>query len=524
MLAMTHPRSRVLLFAALCLFAVMPASAQMFQARVEQGTLLGTAEGSIAKYLAVPFAAPPLGPNRWKPPLPPQRWTGERKAAQFPASCQQQLMPNGYRPWTPEYVVSGAVSEDCLYLNIWTPAKSAREQLPVLVWIHGGAFTQGSGSMPLYDGSALARKGIVVVNINYRLGVYGFLAHPELTSESPQHASGNYGLLDQIAALRWVQANIAAFGGDPKRVTISGQSAGASSVHHLIASPLAKDLFARAIAQSGSGMGIDVPDRKAAEATGLSFAQAAGGLTLAQLRKLSAAEIDRFAKLHFAPIVDGWLLPDAATVDANTNDTPVLTGMTRNEDSGMNRNYGNVTLAGWREEIAVYSSLQKDFSSLYPATNDAEALAASHLLSQDRGLASMYLWAKRRLQTSRQPIYAYLWTHIEPGPESARYLAFHSSEMPYVFHTLDVAKDRVFTDKDRALADQLNTYWANWIKTGNPNGDGLPRWPPFKLEDKQIMELGDETRPRAILEEPKLKAFERYNTSGGRLGLFSTRR
>jgi para-nitrobenzyl esterase len=198
--------------------------------------------------------------------------------------------------------------------------------------------------------------------------------------------------------------------------------------------------------------------------------------------------------------------------------------MTRNEASGMNPNYGNVTLASFRAQIAAFGSLQKDFSNLYPAANDAEALAASHLLSQDRGLASMYLWARQRLKTSRQPIYAYLWTHTEPGPESARYLAFHSSEMPYVFQTLDIAKDRAFTEQDRALADQLNTYWANWIKTGNPNGDGLPRWPLFKLTDKQIMELGDDIRPRAILEEPKLKAFERYSTSGGGLGLFSSTR
>jgi para-nitrobenzyl esterase len=211
-------------------------------------------------------------------------------------------MPNGFGPWTAEYVASGAVSEDCLYLNVWTPAKSRNEKLPVMFWIHGGAFTQGSSSLPLYNGAALSAKGIIVVSVNYRLGVYGFLAHPELSAESPEHASGNYGLLDMVAALRWVRDNIAALGGDPSRVTIVGQSAGAASVHHLIASPLAKGLFSQAIAQSGSGMGLSVPDRAVAEATGKGLSDAGDPLNIAGLRKLTPKQLDTRSTDGFCPM------------------------------------------------------------------------------------------------------------------------------------------------------------------------------------------------------------------------------
>lgn len=241
-----------------------PTLAQMTGTAVQQGRVAGTKHGEVAAFLGVPFAAPPTGERRWKPPAPASSWNGVRKADALPASCQQGVTPNGFGPWTHEYVVTSAVSEDCLYLNVWTPAKTSGEKLPVLVWIHGGGFSGGSASVPIYDGSKLAAKGVVVIAINYRLGLYGFLAHPALTAESPAHASGNYGLLDQVAALQWIKANVAAFGGDPDRVTIAGQSAGAMSVHHLIASPLAKGLFAQAIAQSGSGTGVTAGDRAGA--------------------------------------------------------------------------------------------------------------------------------------------------------------------------------------------------------------------------------------------------------------------
>ena len=501
-----------------------PAFAQMLHAKVAQGALVGKAEGSVAAYLGVPFAAPPVGENRWRPPGRPASWKGERKADRFSASCQQAVSPNGFGPWTAEYVISNEASEDCLYLNVWTPAKTASEKLPVLFWIYGGGFNSGGSSVAIYNGAHLASKGIIVVSVNYRVGVYGFFAHPELSAESPAHASGNYGLLDMVAGLRWVHDNIASFGGDPARVTIAGQSAGAASVHHLIGSPLTKGLFSQAIAQSGSGMGLPVPDRASEEATGKRVADADGtSLTLAQLRKLGTADLDarvRKADAGFSPIVDGLFFPNAATVGANTNDTPILTGMTANEVTGVDPNYNKVTVASFNAQLSsVYGKYAKEFAVLYPAGDDKQAWASSGVLSRERGLASMYFWARDRLQHTTHPIYAYLWTHIEAGPDSARYLAFHSSEIPYVFDTLDTAK-RPFTAVDRTLAVELGTYWLNFVKTGNPNGGGQAQWPQLTAADKQILEIGETTRQRVVLDADRLALFDLYTKAGGQLGIF----
>ncbi len=503
------------------------ASAPMTRTHVAQGELQGQAKGAVSAFLGVPFAAPPTGDRRWQPPGPPQAWTGVRRADHFSASCQQTITPGGLGPWTAEYVVNGDVSEDCLFLNVWTPASSPRAKLPVLVWIHGGAFTSGSGSVPIYDGTGLAAKGIVLVTINYRLGVYGFLAHPQLTAESPAHASGNYGLLDQVEALRWLQANIAAFGGDPARVTIAGQSAGAASVHHLIATPLAKGLFRRAIAQSGSGMGISVPDRARAEAHGVRLAEAAGVRSIAELRALSTRQLsDAVAKmpadadgLRFGPIVDGLLLPDDNVVGANTNDTPILTGMTAQEMVGLNPDAGKVTPAALRAQVEkTYGGSASDMLALYPAADEAAANASVEALARDRGLAATYLWARHREKVTKHPIYIYLWTHAEPGPEAARYKAFHSSEIPYVFDTLGAAP-RPFSDDDHQLAALMSSYWVNWTKNGDPDGDGLPRWPRFG-STMMMLEIGATTHARPMLSEPVRAAFEKFVQSGGTIGLF----
>ena len=423
-------------------FAAAPvgsgASRPMTTTRVAQGELRGLEKGEVTAFLGVPFAAPPTGGRRWQPPHPPQTWAGIRQADHFSPSCQQTVTPGGIGPWTAEYVVSGEVSEDCLFLNVWTPASSTRSRLPVLVWIHGGAFTSGSGSVPIYDGTGLGAKGIIVVTINYRVGVYGFLAHPQLTAESSAHASGNYGLLDQVEALRWIHANVGAFGGDPSRVTIAGQSAGAAAVHHLIATPLAKGLFQRAIAQSGSGMGIPVPERAAAEAYGTRLMQAAGATGIAEMRALSPKQLaDTLSTMpadagaiRFGPIVDGLLLPDAKSVGANTNDTPILTGMTSHEMVGLNPNVGKATPETLRAQIdKEYGASAADVLALYPAADDAAANAAVEALARDRGLASTYLWAREREKVTKRAIYLYLWTHTEPGPEASRYKAFHSSEI-----------------------------------------------------------------------------------------------
>lgn len=504
--------------------AAPSAMAQMTGTAVQQGQLAGAREGPVTAFLGVPFAAPPTGELRWKPPAPATSWTGVRRADTLPTSCQQSVTPDGFGPWTHEYVVTNAVGEDCLYLNVWTPAKSTFEKLPVLVWIHGGAFTSGSASVPIYDGAALAAKGVVVIGVNYRLGVYGFMAHPELTAESPHHASGNYGLLDQVAALQWIKANVAAFGGDPGQVTIAGQSAGAAAVHHLIATPLAQGLFARAIAQSGSGMGLAVPDRAAAEQRGVALMQAAGVRDIAALRRLTPAQLDAAAAKAqggFSPIADGYVLPDASFAGATTNKTPILTGMTADEMTGLNPQFGKATPDGIRTQLeAQYGALASQFAALYPAATDAEANRAASALPRDRGLASMAEWAKERRAATDAPVYAYLWTHPEPGPDAARYGAFHSSEIPYVFDTLGASPERPFTADDRRLAGLMGAYWVNFVKTGDPNGAGLPAWPAYAPADRKILEIGSTVASRSILPDAQRALFERHVQQGGRLSLF----
>lgn len=522
---------RALAFAALvACIAPSLVFGQITSARVREGNLSGVQNGDVAAFLGVPYAAPPTGERRWKVPAAPQAWRSVRKADALPRSCQQFVTANGFGPWTREYAVNNAVSEDCLYLNVWTPAKASSAKLPVLVWIHGGAFISGSASVPIYDGSALAAKGIVVVGINYRVGVYGFLAHPELSAESPAQASGNYGLLDQIAALKWIQNNVAAFGGDPSNVTIAGQSAGAASVHYLIASPLAKHLFVRAIAQSGSGMTLAVPSREAAERTGLDLATAAGAKKIAELRAMRPAELEAAAGrmsrgassgLPFGPVVDGLVLPNATRLDAATNDTPILTGMTADEMTGLDPMFVGANAAGVTKRIRdTYGPLASELLSIYPLANDVDAKMTVRTLERERSLASMAMWAERRLRTSDNPIYIYLWNHVEPGPEAGRYGAFHSSEIPYVFGTLDKSPERPFTDADRRLSALAGSYWANWVKTGNPNGAGLPPWPRYTLQDKQILQIGPPTTTRALLPAAKLDVFERYVRAGGQLNLF----
>ncbi len=494
---------------------------------VSQGTARGMIDRGARAWLGIPFAAPPTGDLRWKPPMPAAPWSGVLKADRFAASCQQVAAPQGLGPWSHEYATSDPVSEDCLYLNIWTPPLKSATKRPVLVWIYGGGFGSGSGAVPIYNGAALAKKGIVVVNMNYRVGIYGFFAHADLDKENPQGASGNYGLMDQIAALKWVRANVAAFGGDPDNVTIAGQSAGAASVHFLIDSPMAKGLFVRAIAESGSGMGLDPAPHASAEAAGAKFATAAGVTTLAQLRALTPDQLLAAAKaaggMNFGPTVDGTVFPDAVTAAyGNSNDVPVLTGMTANEGSSAYA-FGTpltVTPDALRQSIAHrYGADAPAITALYPATDAAAANLARESLARDRGLASMYLWAEHREANSHAPIYAYLWTHAEPGPEAFKYKAFHSSEVPYVFGVLDTP-DRPFTIEDHKISDQVQAYWLNFIRTGDPNGSGLPHWPTLTVSDKRILNIGADTHVQPLLDSAKLDAFTHYQQGGGALGLF----
>jgi para-nitrobenzyl esterase len=432
---------------------------------VESG-LVSAVEGedaAVVVFKGIPFAAPPVGERRWLPPARPLAWQGVRSGAEFSKSCVQELR-RSLLPWTPEYMLRNDVDEDCLALNVWAPAEAigtTGAARPVLVYIHGGAFDSGSGEVLLYDGEGLAKRGIIVVTLNYRLGVFGFFCHAGLSAESSRHSSGNYGLLDQIAALEWVKRNIGAFGGDAENITVAGQSAGAASVHYLTFSPLARGLFQRAIAQSGAwDRRASVPERAEAEALGAAFATQLGAATVEELRAVPAARLlERYSEagVRLRPIVDGWVVPDqlpALLARGEHADVPLLTGLTADE-----------------------RSFQKDYAH--------ESLEQKQLL-RDEGLATMLDWRRTRAQHGKAPSFGYLFERAIPWPEHPEYQAFHSSELPYVFDHLSKL-DRPWEDVDRRLAQLTASYWVNFIRSGDPNGPGLPRWP---ASAEQVMRLG----------------------------------
>lgn len=494
--------------------------------QVTGGTLVGARSQGVETFLGIPYAAAPIGENRWMAPQPAQPWSGARDASHFGASCWQPVDPKGFGPWTHEYVVQGKVSEDCLFVNVWRPVQRPAGKLPVLVWIHGGAFMSGSGSVPIYDGRHLAQRGVVVVTINYRLGVLGFLAHPELTHVTAGGPPGNFGLHDQIAALKWVQANITALGGDPDRVTIAGQSAGAMSVHSLVASPLTHDLFGGAIAQSGLPTGLmAAKSLTSAQADGAAYAEAHGAGTLAALRALSPEQLNagEGGMLRFAPIVDGVLLPadvSAMIAEGRFNDVPMLVG--QNADDGVNLAPKPPATQAFYDSYVkdTFGTMGDQFTVLYPsgsAEARAQAIRAIHL---DRGLASIWQWSEGRLMNGHAPVWSYLFNHIEPGPESARWRVFHSSEIPYVFGTLDASPERGFTQKDRTVSLEISSYWLNFVRSGNPNGATLPAWPRLDRQTPQMLNIGDSTESRPLLPAPRFKAYRDYLEQGGIVSMF----
>jgi para-nitrobenzyl esterase len=511
---------------ALLVLAAVPAFAALNQPiKVEGGLVAGMPgkDPSIATFKGIPFAAPPVGDLRWRAPRPVVAWKGVLQANLFGPSCMQNIVAER-KPWTFEFMTHTDVSEDCLFLNVWTAAKSARERLPVYVYIHGGANTEGSGAVPAYDGEGLAKKGVVVVTVNYRLGILGFFTHPELTAESDVHASGNYALLDLIAALRWVHENIAAFGGNPERVVVGGQSAGASNTHSLVASPLAKGLFHGAIAESGSsvnGLGL-MSARTLAEQEklGVKFAEAKGAHSLADLRKMSWQELTAPIAgggpgntFRFGVVVDGYVQPAPAGemfAQGKQNDVPTLTGC--NRDEGGASPQPTVTAEAFQRQAKQrYGDLADEFLALYPAANDEQARAALNESSRDAERVSMYLWAVGRGKTAKAPAYTYFWDHVLPGPDAGKYGAFHTSEVPYVMNALGMS-ERPFTDEDRKIADMMSSYWANFIRTGDPNGKGLPHWPAAGGSAGMTMEVGDHTAPIPVADKAKLAFFEKALT------------
>ena len=476
------------------------------------GRIQGLDQGAVHAFLGIPFAAPPVGANRWRSPQPVRTWSGTRSAEAFGASCWQAVSPEGFGPWSREYVVQGNVSEDCLTLNVWRPATAVQGRRPVLVFIHGGGFNSGAGSIPIYEGRALASRGILVVTVNYRVNVFGFLAHPDLTRGAGRSVPTNFGLQDIIAALRWVQDNIARFGGDPDRVTIAGQSAGSSAVHDLIAAPAARGLFHRAIAQSGFPGARPLPTLAEAEKDGLPFAADKKAPTLAALRALppEALQPSRGGNvIRFAPVVDGRLLPlspDVALRTKRATVVPVLAGFTADEDSALAGNYGSAD-AGVLEQLIRETAGEAApvATSLYPAATEADRARSNVQLHRDRWAALLYRWATDRARSGMAPTFGYVFSRVAPGPQSARWGAFHSSEIPYVFGTLDAAPERGFTAADRAFSQQLSAYWVNFVTSGDPNGPGLPDWPALRLDDPHILRLGDPLAPDRLLAPEKLE-------------------
>ena len=490
---------------------------------VAGGRLEGVAgrDASVRVFKGVPYAVPPVGPRRWKAPEPATSWSGVRAADRFAPACVQNVA--GARlPWTEEFMHQGAVDEDCLYLNVWTTSSRGARR-PVLVYIYGGGFNEGSGSVAIYDGEALAKKGLVVVTFNYRVGVLGFLAHPDLAAESPHAAPGNYGLLDQVGALKWIQENIAAFGGDPGNVTIAGQSAGAMSVYLLTASPRTRGLFHRAVVQSGPGglasFGVGsaralAQSRTVAAQAGAAWAKARGAASLAALRARPAREllvsVAGSPPPRFGPVIDGWLVTeDVETVYAKgrQQDVPLLTGMNADEGSAFG-GYGSATTASFREQARTqFGDRAQQFLMLYPTASDADAARAQVRSARDGALVALQQLASRRAATAKTPAYLYYFERAIPWPEHPQYGAFHTGEVPYVFANLGLL-GRPWTAVDRSLADRASSYWVRFAATGNPNGPGLPPWPAFMPKTPEIMVLGAAPKARTMPDAAARTFFE----------------
>lgn len=468
------------------------------------GLVEGVEEDGALVFKGIPFATPPVGPLRWRAPAPPAPWAGVRNADQFSPICVQ---PAAY----PDDAPPEPMSEDCLYLNIWVPAGAHGEPLPVMVWIYGGGLLNGTASTPLYAGDALARRGVIVVTFNYRLGAFGFLAHPELSRESAYGGSGNYGLLDQLAALSWVQRNIPAFSGDPGNVTVFGQSSGSISISALISSPLARGLFNRAIGQSG---GLFEPldaapefGLEGAEQVGEAFASRLGAPSLQALRSLPASAIAA-RPFNPQPNVDGHVLretPYEALANGRANDVDLLVGSNAEE--------GLYFLSGRTVNAANLSNvLREDFpgfivSLIGPREQANDQAAQNAFISFESDMRfgwNMWAWARLHAAAGERNTFYYRFARTPAGQQGAT----HGAEMPYVFDHLDLY-DAPWAQSDRRLAETMISYWTNFARTGDPNGEGLPNWPAFGSSNQSALLIdGDDVHAAAVPNEANLAAID----------------
>ena len=470
--------------------------------RTESGLVNGVpgSDAAITVFKAIPYAAPPVGKLRWAAPRPPQRWEGVRKADHFTNGCPQDFPKLG----TP-------MDEDCLYLNVWTPAKLSSAALTVLVWIHGGGLLVGAAREPLFDGEELAKKGIVVVTLDYRLGVLGFFAHPDLTKESPHHASGDYGFLDELAALQWIHHNINGFGGDSNKVTIFGQSAGALSVNALVASPLAKGLFRAGISESGGiGAGFrrtQMPSLEESEKAGVVFAKSMGADSLAALRAMPPQKLLKDGRFP-EPNIDGWFFPESIEAIYKTgrqSKIPLLLGSDSDEGQHFIRSALSASDVAERAQ-KDYGTAAKTFLELYPSDSDQSAkMSQQYLFADKAALAERNLagYVVRGGAKAYLYFFAYLDTggyNSEPPSLGLKLGADHGAELPYVFGLLNHWKTTV-PENDLKLQSIVMSYWTNFVKILNPNGAGLPTWKLYKENDDTVMVLdqkvGTQIHPRA---------------------------
>jgi para-nitrobenzyl esterase len=473
------------MFFAMCLVQFMHATfaqqkksaANSKQVKIANGILEGSLEKTgIVSFKGIPYAAPPVGDLRWKEPQPVQSWEGVRAAKNFGPRAMQPFI------FTDMVFRSNGMSEDCLYLNVWSP--NTKGKLPVLVYFYGGGFVTGDGSESRYDGESMAQKGIVALTVNYRLGVFGLLAHPELTKESPHQVSGNYGLLDQSAALNWVKQNIAAFGGDPNKITIAGESAGSFSVNAQMASPLSKNLIAGAIGESGSLLGLlpPVPLNKAEE-NGVQFTKTVGANSLAELRALNADTLlemsSKYGVFRFPMNVDGYFFPKEPLAIYQSGEqahVPLLAGW-NSEESGGGAIMGNApfTKENFKKAVQLsFGNKAEEILKVYAVNSDDEVAQVATDLASDIFMGfSTWRWTHLQTKTGTKPVYRYYYTH--PRPLVKR--AVHSAEIEYAMGNLSYNKKYEWTDDDYKVSKLLQQYFANFIKTGNPNSPGLPKWP-----------------------------------------------
>jgi para-nitrobenzyl esterase len=477
--------------------------------KIEDGSVQGTIEDGLTVYRGIPFALPPVGDLRWRAPQPVKKWDTLLHANKF--------APGPVQGWTPP---SGK-SEDCLYLNVWSPAKSSNEHLPVLVWIYGGGFNGGATSDVNYSGEKLANKGVVFVSIAYRVGQLGFLAHPDLSSESSDHVSGNYGLLDMIAGLQWVQKNIAAFGGDPAKVTIFGESAGGIAVSMLCASPLAKGLFRGAISQSGGSFGPprittfpgeNLKKLRDAEAAGETYAKNAGFSSIAELRKIDADKLPAIRGLAW-PIIDGWVIPDdqyKLYEAGKYNDVAVMIGY--NSDEGASFSPPKTPAEYIAAVKTRYGKFADQLLKAYPV-DSATVPKTARDLSRDAAFGwHTWSWAKLQSKTGRSKVFYYYFDQHPDYPAGSPRYGYgspHAQDVAYVFKHLDPSNPQT-TKSDLQISDAMAAYWTNFAKYGNPNGNGLPDWPAFSDKVPVVMHFNQTPHTGPVPSAKSLEVLDAY--------------